>query len=92
MTFLIKNLTCKNFMSVGNQTQAVSFDREHLTLVLGSNLDLGGDDTGSRNGTGKCCCINTLVKVRNTETGEIYETTIGDLYNAALEQQSRRQL
>jgi DNA repair exonuclease SbcCD ATPase subunit len=60
MTFLIKNLTVKNFMSVGNQTQAVSFDREHLTLVLGSNLDLGGDDTGSRNGTGKTTIINAL--------------------------------
>lgn len=47
-------------MSVGNQTQAVDFDKEHLTLVLGSNLDLGGDDTGSRNGTGKTTMINAL--------------------------------
>ena len=55
-------------------------------------MDLGGDDTGSRNGTGKCCCINTLVRVRNTKTGEITELTMGELYNAALEQQSRKQL
>ena len=47
-------------MSVGNQTQAVDFDKEHLTLVLGSNYDLGGDDTGSRNGTGKTTIINAL--------------------------------
>ncbi len=47
-------------MSVGAQTQAVDFDKEHLTLVLGSNLDLGGDDTGSRNGTGKTTIINAL--------------------------------
>jgi len=47
-------------MSVGNQTQAVDFDQENLTLVLGSNLDLGGDDTGSRNGTGKTTIINAL--------------------------------
>jgi DNA repair exonuclease SbcCD ATPase subunit len=47
-------------MSVGNQTQAVDFDKEHLTLVLGSNLDLGGDDTGSRNGTGKTTIVNAL--------------------------------
>ena len=60
MTFKIKNLTVKNFMSVGNQTQAVDFDKEQLTLVLGSNLDLGGDDTGSRNGTGKTTIINAL--------------------------------
>jgi len=58
--FKLKNLTVKNFMSVGNQTQAVDFDREHLTLVLGSNLDLGGDDTGSRNGTGKTTIVNAL--------------------------------
>ena len=35
----IKDLTVKNFMSVGNQTQAVNFDREQLTLVLGENLE-----------------------------------------------------
>ena len=54
----IKNLTVKNFMSVGNATQAVNFDRNDLTLVLGENLDLGGD--GSRNGTGKTTIINAL--------------------------------
>ena len=47
-------------MSVGNQTQAVDFDKEHLTLVLGENLDLGGDDTGARNGTGKTTIVNAL--------------------------------
>lgn len=45
-------------MSVGNATQAVDFDRRDLTLVLGENLDLGGD--GSRNGTGKTTIINAL--------------------------------
>ena len=56
----IKDLTVKNFMSVGNQTQAVDFDRDQLTLVLGENLDQGGDDSGSRNGTGKTTIINAL--------------------------------
>lgn len=60
MSFLIKNITVKNFLSVGNQTQAVTFDKEHLTLVLGENIDLGGDDSGSRNGTGKTTIINAL--------------------------------
>jgi len=60
MTFQIKNLTVKNFMSVGQNTQAVDFEQENLTLVLGANLDLGGDDTGSRNGTGKTTIINAL--------------------------------
>jgi DNA repair exonuclease SbcCD ATPase subunit len=45
-------------MSVGNATQALDFDRRDLTLVLGENLDLGGD--GSRNGTGKTTIINAL--------------------------------
>jgi len=54
----IKNLTVKNFMSIGNATQAVDFDRDDLTLVLGENLDLGSN--GSRNGTGKTTLINAL--------------------------------
>lgn len=56
----IKELTVKNFMSVGNQTQAVDFSKENLTLVLGENLDMGGDDSGSRNGTGKTTIVNAL--------------------------------
>ena len=56
----IKDLTVKNFMSVGNQTQAVDFNKAKLTLVLGENLDQGGDDSGSRNGTGKTTIINAL--------------------------------
>jgi DNA repair exonuclease SbcCD ATPase subunit len=56
----IKNLSVKNFMSVGNATQAINFDRNDLTLVLGENIDLGGDDTGARNGTGKTTIINAL--------------------------------
>ena len=54
----IKNLTVRNFMSVGAATQGIDFDRNDLTLVLGENLDLGGD--GSRNGTGKTTIINAL--------------------------------
>ena len=56
----INSITVKNFMSVGNQTQAVQFDKSQLTLVLGQNLDLGGDDVGARNGTGKTTIVNAL--------------------------------
>jgi len=56
----IKELTVRNFMSVGNQTQAVDFSKTNLTLVLGENLDQGGDDSGSRNGTGKTTIVNAL--------------------------------
>lgn len=54
----IKNVSARNFMSVGAVMQAVNFDNGQLTLVLGHNLDLGGD--GSRNGTGKTTIINAL--------------------------------
>jgi DNA repair exonuclease SbcCD ATPase subunit len=54
----IKNLTAKNFLSTGNVSQAINLDRKDLTLVLGENLDLGGD--GSRNGTGKSAALSAL--------------------------------
>ena len=57
---IIKYLTLKNFISVGNQTQAISFNNKHLILVIGENMDLGGDDAGARNGTGKTTIINAL--------------------------------
>jgi DNA repair exonuclease SbcCD ATPase subunit len=53
-----KTITARNFLSIGNSTQAINLDREDLTLVLGENLDLGSD--GSRNGTGKTTIINAL--------------------------------
>ena len=54
----LKTLTIKNFMSVGAATQVIKLDHPGLTLVLGNNLDLGGE--GSRNGTGKTTIINAL--------------------------------
>ena len=45
-------------MSVGNVTQALNLDKDGLTLVLGNNLDLGGD--GARNGVGKTTIVNAL--------------------------------
>ena len=54
----IKEITIKNFMSVGNVTQGVLLHDTGLTLVIGNNLDLGGD--GSRNGTGKTTLVNAL--------------------------------
>lgn len=45
-------------MSVGNVTQALNLSNDGLTLVLGNNLDLGGD--GARNGVGKTTIVNAL--------------------------------
>jgi len=47
-------------MSVGNQVQAIDFSNKSLVLVIGENMDLGGDDAGARNGTGKTTIINAL--------------------------------
>ena len=54
----IKQVTLKNFLSVGNVKQVVSLENEGLTLVLGENLDLGGG--GSRNGVGKTALLNAI--------------------------------
>lgn len=45
-------------MSVGAVNQAVSFDDNNLTLVLGQNLDVNSD--GSRNGAGKTTLFNAI--------------------------------
>ncbi|MFI5407417.1 MAG: AAA family ATPase, partial [Nitrososphaerales archaeon] len=54
----LKGLTIKNFMSIGNVTQSVNFNGNDLVLVLGENLDLGGND--NRNGVGKSTIVNAL--------------------------------
>lgn len=54
----IKSLTLKNFLSIGNVTQSISFHESELYLIIGENLDLGGND--NRNGVGKTSIINGL--------------------------------
>lgn len=54
----IKNLTIKNFLSTGNVCQSINFTSNDLTLILGENLDLGGN--GSRNGVGKTTMIQAI--------------------------------
>jgi len=56
--FKVHNVTIKNFLSVGNVSQAIQFVDDELVLVLGENLDLGGNE--SRNGVGKTTIINAL--------------------------------
>lgn len=45
-------------MSCGNVSQAVDLQKNGVTLVLGDNLDMGGN--GSRNGVGKTTLINAI--------------------------------
>jgi DNA repair exonuclease SbcCD ATPase subunit len=56
--FQLNGLTIKNFMSIGNVTQSINFSSGDLVLVLGENLDLGGND--NRNGVGKSSVVNAL--------------------------------
>lgn len=60
MSWKLKNLTAKNFLSIGAVSQSISFEQTSLVLVLGENLDMGGEDSGSKNGTGKTSIINAL--------------------------------
>ena len=60
----IKSLTVRNFLSVGNVTQSINFLNDQMTLVLGEDLDSGGDNSGKRNGTGKCLRGSTNVDVK----------------------------
>lgn len=45
-------------MSVGNVTQSINLDQSDVILVLGENMDLGGND--NRNGCGKTTILNAL--------------------------------
>ena len=54
----LKHVTLRNFLSVGSVTQALDLQNEELTLILGDNLDLGGD--GARNGTGKTTILQAI--------------------------------
>jgi hypothetical protein len=74
----LKNITLKNFLSIGSVCQAISFERANLTLVLGENLDLGG--SGHRNGVGKCVSADTEITVRNKKTGKVEKVAIVELY------------
>lgn len=61
MTLKFGVLTARNFMSIGAVTQTINLNCEDLTLVLGVNLDMGGED--NRNGAGKTTIVNALFYV-----------------------------
>lgn len=54
----IKSVSLRNFLSTGAVTQSISLDKSDLTLILGENLDLGGN--AARNGVGKTCLIQAI--------------------------------
>ena len=56
----ILNVTLKNFFSVGQITQTIDLNSDNLTLVLGSNMDLGNEPDNTKNGTGKTVLLNAI--------------------------------
>jgi DNA repair exonuclease SbcCD ATPase subunit len=58
MKLIFENVTAKNFLSIGSNTQAIDFIADGLTLVLGENTDPNGNIT--RNGVGKSAILQAL--------------------------------
>jgi DNA repair exonuclease SbcCD ATPase subunit len=56
--FKINSVSLKNFLSIGNATQAVRLSDHGLSLILGSNNDANGGVT--RNGAGKTALLQAL--------------------------------
>lgn len=54
----LKELTMRNFLSVGNVTQTVNLLNPGITVIMGENRDVGG--SSSRNGVGKTTMAQAL--------------------------------
>jgi ABC-type cobalamin/Fe3+-siderophores transport system ATPase subunit len=65
-----KKIRWRNFLSTGHQFTEIDFQKHQTNLIIGTN------------GSGKCFCINTKIRLRNKKTGEIIETTIGEFYDS----------
>jgi DNA repair exonuclease SbcCD ATPase subunit len=53
-----KKVSGKNFLSIGNVEQTINLENKDLTLIVGENLDLGGN--GSANGVGKTVILQMI--------------------------------
>lgn len=56
----ILGITIKNFFSIGEITQSINLNNNDLTLVLGSNKDIGENSENSKNGVGKSAILNAI--------------------------------
>jgi ABC-type cobalamin/Fe3+-siderophores transport system ATPase subunit len=75
---LFKKIKFRNLLSSGNTPTEICFIEASTNLILGTN------------GSGKCFCINTKIRLRNKKTGEIIETTVGEFYEAQEKQNDSR--
>ncbi len=65
----------RNFLSFGNNEQSVRLDTDLISVVLGENLDTGGED--SRNACGKSAMVDALCYA-------LFGKTLRDLSNQGL--------
>lgn len=72
-----KELQIRNFLSFGNQTTTIDLSDFGSTLIIGENVD-----ANSNNGAGKCCQVDTLIKIRNKKTGQIQSISIGKFFES----------
>lgn len=63
-----KTVRYKNLLSVGNWFIEIPLNQHSTTCIFGAN------------GTSKCCDKLTKIKLLNTKTNEIIETTLGEFY------------
>ncbi len=75
----LRRLGFKNFLSFGNVETVVSMDDNLVSVVMGENLDTGGED--SRNGVGKSAIVDSLcfVLFGSTLRGISNQKLINDL-------------
>jgi hypothetical protein len=76
---IFKKVRAKNFLSVGNQFLDYDLNNEHLTCVKGNN------------GSGKCLSYLAKIRLHNKVTGEVIETTIGEFYEARVDERNKRE-
>lgn len=58
MSIILKKVSGRNFLSIGNVEQSVELDNKDLTLIVGENLDLGAN--GAANGVGKTTLLQMV--------------------------------
>jgi|JTFO01.1.fsa_nt_gb DNA repair exonuclease SbcCD ATPase subunit len=54
----LESISIRNFLSIGNVPQVLDLANNGLTLILGENMDVGGNN--SRNGTGKSSIVQAI--------------------------------
>lgn len=88
---IFTGLWLKNLLSFGNELHYINLGGNSLSVILGENLDVGGED--SRNGCGKSGCIDSLSfclygkSARGISGSKLVNKTMGKLMLTIVEYQ-----